>query len=83
MKRLPDYNKILELDPKDAMAYNNRGNAEAGLGNWEKAIADYRTAADLAPNFAFARANYAIALYQDGQTDEADPQYAEYSPQVS
>jgi predicted Zn-dependent protease len=28
-------------------------------------------AAELAPNFAFARANYALALYQTGQTEEA------------
>jgi tetratricopeptide (TPR) repeat protein len=68
---IADYNHLLELDPKDAMAYNNRGNAEAGLGLWEQAQADYRTSADMAPNFVFARANYALALYQTGQTAAA------------
>ena len=53
------------------MAYNNRGNAEAGQEKWEDAIADYKKATELAPNFAFARANYAIALYQSGQKEEA------------
>jgi tetratricopeptide (TPR) repeat protein len=62
---------VLELDPNDAMAYNNRGNAAAGKGDWESAIADYKKSAEIAPNFAFARANYALALYQIGQTDEA------------
>jgi tetratricopeptide (TPR) repeat protein len=53
------------------MAYNNRGNAKAGLGKWENAIADYKKSFEIAPNFAFARANYAIALYEIGQKNEA------------
>jgi tetratricopeptide (TPR) repeat protein len=41
--------------------------------DWDsgKAVADYLKAADTAPNFAFARANYALALYQTGKTNEA------------
>ena len=46
-------------------------NAKAGLGEWEAAIADYKKSAEIAPNFAFARANYALALYETGQTDKA------------
>jgi tetratricopeptide (TPR) repeat protein len=53
------------------MAYNNRGNANAGLGKWEEAIADYKKSAEVAPNFAFARANYALALYETGKVEEA------------
>ena len=41
------------------------------LGNWDVAIADFQKAAELAPQYAFARANYALAQYQIGQTDEA------------
>jgi tetratricopeptide (TPR) repeat protein len=62
---------VLELDPNDAMAYNNLGNAKAGQGKWEDAIAYYQKATQLASNFAFARANYALALFQIGETEEA------------
>ncbi|HEY9617453.1 MAG TPA: tetratricopeptide repeat protein, partial [Microcoleaceae cyanobacterium] len=65
------YNKVLELAPNDPVALNNRGNAEAGLGEWDQAIVDYKQAADLVPNYAFARGNYALALYQSGETTEA------------
>lgn len=68
---IADYNHVLALDAKDPAAFNNRGNAKAGLGDWEGAIADYQQAADLAPDYAFARANYALALYQTGQTAAA------------
>jgi tetratricopeptide (TPR) repeat protein len=68
---IADYNFVLEQAPEDAVAFNNRGNAEAGLGDWKAAIIDYETAAELDPNYAFARANYALALYQDGQTEKA------------
>ena len=65
---IADYNQVLALDPNDPAAFNNRGNAEAGKGEWDQALTDYLKAADMAPDFAFARANYAIALYQTGQT---------------
>jgi tetratricopeptide (TPR) repeat protein len=68
---IADYNHVLELDPQDAMAYNNRGNAKAGLGKWQAAILDYRKATEFTPNFAFARANYALALYETNQRDKA------------
>jgi tetratricopeptide (TPR) repeat protein len=53
------------------MAYNNLGNAKAGQGKWQEAITYYQKAAEIAPNFAFARANYALALYQIDQREEA------------
>jgi tetratricopeptide (TPR) repeat protein len=68
---IADYNQVLDLDPQEAGALNNRGNAEAGLGDWEAAIADYETAADLDPNFALARVNQGLALYQVDRSDEA------------
>ncbi|PSO64434.1 MAG: hypothetical protein BRC38_11550 [Cyanobacteria bacterium QH_6_48_35] len=71
-KALADYNRVLELNPEDAMAYNNRGNAKAGQGRWEEAIADYQKAAEIAPtDFAFARGNAALALYQTGEKEQA------------
>eukprot|EP00741_Cyanophora_paradoxa_P001807 tig00000073_g1752.t1 len=52
-------------------AWNNRGNANAGLGRWEKALSDYERATKIAKDFVFARANYALALYETGRTGEA------------
>ncbi|HEY9705971.1 MAG TPA: tetratricopeptide repeat protein, partial [Allocoleopsis sp.] len=66
-----DYNRVLELNPEDAAAYNNRGNAKAGMGNYESAIADYQKAMELDRNFVFAQDNYALSLYQVGETKKA------------
>jgi tetratricopeptide (TPR) repeat protein len=68
---IADYNHVLELYPQDAAAFNNRGNAQAGLGEWQGAIADYLEAVKIAPDFALARSNHALALYQTGQVAEA------------
>ncbi|CAD5961980.1 tetratricopeptide repeat protein [Planktothrix agardhii 1806] len=70
-KAIADYNKVLEINPNDPVAYNNRGNAEAGLENWSAALLDYQTASDLDKNYSFARGNYALTLYQLGETELA------------
>ncbi|MEM6520403.1 MAG: tetratricopeptide repeat protein [Cyanobacteria bacterium P01_C01_bin.70] len=68
---IADYNRVLDIDPEEAGALNNRGNAEAGQGNWTAAIADYERAADLDRNFALARVNYGLALFQTEQTERS------------
>jgi tetratricopeptide (TPR) repeat protein len=40
-------------------------------GDWAAAIADYQKAADLDPEFALARVNYGLALYQSGDVPQA------------
>ena len=35
---IKDYDKAIELNPEYATAYNNRGNAYAKLGEYDKAI---------------------------------------------
>ena len=63
---------MLKFNPEDPAAYNNRGNAEAGLGQWKsRRCGTIKKASELVPNYAFARANYALALYQLGETSEA------------
>jgi tetratricopeptide (TPR) repeat protein len=42
-------NLIVEADPSAACAYGNRGRAYAGLGQWDKAAADYSKAVELEP----------------------------------
>ncbi len=46
-------------------------NCAAGLGKWGEAVDCYSRAAQLAPAFAFASANRALALYQLGQKDQS------------
>ena len=36
-----DYDKAIKLNPKNILAYNNRGNAKTALGLFKEAILDY------------------------------------------
>ena len=45
---IKDYDKTIELDPKYADAYYNRGNAKAILNQYAAATQDYQTALRLA-----------------------------------
>jgi len=56
----------LELEPSDAAAYNNRGNAYSDLGEYNSAIADYTTAIRLVPDYAKAYNNRRIAKENAG-----------------
>jgi Flp pilus assembly protein TadD len=47
----------VELDPKDALAYNNWGVALGNLGKHEEAIAQYRKAVELDPKLTLAYNN--------------------------
>ena len=44
---IKDYNQAIELNPQDAKAYNNRGNAKAHLKQRNEAIKDYKKAKKL------------------------------------
>jgi tetratricopeptide (TPR) repeat protein len=68
---IADYDQVLILNPKDAKTFNNRGNAEVGLGNWKEALADYQKAVALEPDFSLAIANESYVLYELGQSDES------------
>ena len=46
-KEAVDYNKAIKLNPQDAKAYNNRGNAKARLKQYNEAIKDYNQAIEL------------------------------------
>eukprot|EP00670_Eutreptiella_braarudii_P001533 CAMPEP_0174298944 /NCGR_PEP_ID=MMETSP0809-20121228/55235_1 /TAXON_ID=73025 ORGANISM="Eutreptiella gymnastica-like, Strain CCMP1594" /NCGR_SAMPLE_ID=MMETSP0809 /ASSEMBLY_ACC=CAM_ASM_000658 /LENGTH=470 /DNA_ID=CAMNT_0015403757 /DNA_START=21 /DNA_END=1433 /DNA_ORIENTATION=+ len=63
-----DYRAVLAVDPNDPAAWNNLGNATGGLGRWEEAKDYYGKAASLSPEFAFSVDNYAVTLFQTGDT---------------
>ena len=47
-----DFDKAIELNPKDAYAYYNRGNAKHDLKQYKEAIADFDKAIELNPKDA-------------------------------
>jgi tetratricopeptide (TPR) repeat protein len=47
---IDDYNKAIEINPKDAAAYYNRGNAYEKKGDKARAIADFSKAIEINPN---------------------------------
>ncbi|WP_264197033.1 tetratricopeptide repeat protein [Microseira wollei] len=63
--------KAIELNPKDADAYNNLGSAPREQNKLDEAIAALRKAIELNPNKANAYNNLGTALAQQGKLHEA------------
>jgi tetratricopeptide (TPR) repeat protein len=70
-KAISDYSKAIEINPKSALTYNNRGNVYAAKGQYDKAISDYNKAIEINPSDAGAYNNRAIAYSDKGQYDKA------------
>jgi tetratricopeptide (TPR) repeat protein len=80
-------NRALEIDPKLAQAYYNRGNAYSDLNQLEKAIEDYDRALEIDPKLAQAYNNRGNAYSKLNQLEKAiedydraleiDPEYAQ------
>jgi tetratricopeptide (TPR) repeat protein len=68
---LSDYTKVIELDPKLAQAYNNRGLTYVNKGNLDQALSDYAQAIELDPKNATTYNNRGIAYYTKGNLDQA------------
>jgi len=60
-----------------ASAYNNRGFAWRGKGEYDKAIADYTEAIKLDPGYALAYGNRGFAWNEKGEYDKAIVDYTE------
>jgi tetratricopeptide (TPR) repeat protein len=77
------YTRAIELNPRFADAYTNRGNADLALGNKDLALQDYARAIMLKPqdiqayiNRAFifqSEAKYDLAILECDKAIEADP----------
>lgn len=68
---IKDYDKVIELNPNDANAYLNRGNAYGNLGQYDQAIKNYDKAIELNPNDANAYVGRSNAYYHLGQKERA------------
>lgn len=77
------FTEVIKLNPKNSMAYNNRGNAKSDLSNIREknseeynkfineAIEDYNKAIELNPNYSIAYNNRGLAKLQLGKIEEA------------
>ena len=65
------YSKVIELNPQNADAYNNRATANGFREDFVAAISDFTKAIELRPNFAVAYYSRATALGVTGRFDEA------------
>jgi RNA polymerase sigma factor (sigma-70 family) len=80
---LEDINKAIELDPKMAKAYDERGDLYGFTlpkkdGNDEKAIADYTSSLEIKPNDSGARWNRAILYSELRKYDDAIADWTTY-----
>src|SRR6266567_2305233 len=83
---IADYDRAIQLDPKDAAIYNNRGLAKQEKSDLDGAIADYNRVIELDPKFAKAYCDRGVAERRKGDLDgaitdynrtiELDPKYA-------
>jgi Flp pilus assembly protein TadD len=62
IKAISDYTKALEINPRDAEAYYNRGIAYGEKGQYDEAISDYNKALEINPISAEAYNNLAWLL---------------------
>ena len=86
-RKIEFYSQAIELNPKFAEAYNNRGNAKSNMKRYEEAIEDYDKAIGFNPNFAEAYNNrgntkfdmkrYEEAIEDYGKAIGLNPNYAE------
>ena len=63
--------KAIEINPRFAHAYANRGIAYRKLGNPQKAIEDYDKAIEIYPRYAAAYANRGVAYKSLGNQMQA------------
>ena len=66
-----DFAVAIQLQPKNAYTYYNRGNLFAAEKNYTRAIADYTHAISLDPNMAQAYYNRAVAHFHSGDIKSA------------
>jgi tetratricopeptide (TPR) repeat protein len=76
-RAIADCSEAIELDPKLAAAYSERGKAYAAKGNTQRAIADYNEAIKLDPEHAAAYRNRGRVHFAEGDNDRAIADYTE------
>ena len=71
IKAIAEYSKAIEINPKYAPVFNNRGFAHIGKGEYDQAISDFNKAIEINPKFAMAYNNRGYAYGVKGEYDQA------------
>jgi tetratricopeptide (TPR) repeat protein len=74
-KAIDEYTTVINLNPKDGMAYLGRGSAYQQLGNYRRAIDDFNRAAEYLPNDSIVFLVRGIAYSMAGNNDRAIEDY--------
>ena len=74
-KESPTPTHEVKPNPKEASAYNERGNAKGDKGDFDGAVADYTRAIELDPKFTEAYYNRGLAKKHKGDFDGAIADY--------
>jgi len=72
---ISDYTKAIELNPKFANAFYNRGCVKRKIGDYNGAISDYTKAIELDPNFLDAYYNRGNVRFDNGDYNGAISDY--------
>jgi tetratricopeptide (TPR) repeat protein/CHAT domain-containing protein len=72
-RAIADYDRAIAIDPKHALAYNNRGLVYYNKKDYERAIADYNRAIGINPQYALAYANLANVYKAQARYADAEP----------
>jgi tetratricopeptide (TPR) repeat protein len=70
-KAISDFNKAIEITPRVAYIYGDRGLTYVMKGQSDKAISDFNKAIDLNPRYAPAYNNRGFVYYKKGQYNKA------------
>lgn len=78
------YQRAIDLDPTNVYAIDSFGAIHLENGEWDRAMSEFRTAFQLAPNDPNAVYNLAHGLFETKQYAEAEPLFRQVtnSPQV-
>jgi tetratricopeptide (TPR) repeat protein len=68
---IKDFEKVVELTPRDPKAYNGRGNVYSAVGRHDEAIKDYDKAISLKPDYADAYNGRGTVYGSKGAVDAA------------
>ena len=74
-RAIADYDQVIRLDPKHALAYSYRGSAYRHKGEYDRAIADFDQAIKLDPKSVYAYNNRGNVYYLKGEHDRAIADY--------
>ena len=77
LKALEAAEKALTIDPQSPLALTRRGNAKAGMEDYDAAIADHTVAIDIDPEFEIAYNSRGVAKHKQGDDEGAVIDYDE------